>query len=138
MSRLLYKRQYSTKEKSNFKEPTNRSHAIGSVCLEEREPNIRVRSACLLVQVCVFDCVFVCVCVRERECVFGRERAKHTHTVCGCACPGVRACLSVCVSGGGKERECVCVFGRERAKYVRTVCVFACAGVRASLCFFCF
>jgi len=70
------------------------------VCWKEREQNIRVQCACLLVRVCVFfDRVFLCVRVRKCACVcvLTRDKAKHTHTVCVLACAGVRACLHVCV-----------------------------------------
>ena len=62
--------------------------------------------------------VFVCACVRMRECVCVCVR------VFVCACVRMRECLCACVQvfvcAGVRMRECLCVCG----------CVFVCAGVR--------
>jgi len=74
--RALLKRQYSSKETYNFKEPTHHSHPIARYCLCFMRVVWYVHGS-VNVYVCVCEGVFVHVC----ECM--------------CAC--VYACTQVCV-----------------------------------------
>ena len=63
------KRRYSANETYNFKEPTNRSHPIVSLCLYA-SVSLRLcvshvtTSTSVTARVCVCMCAYVCVCVR--------------------------------------------------------------------------
>jgi len=82
----LWKRRYSAKETSNFKETTNRSHPIGECLLALR---LVLEGLCVCACVCV--CVCMCVCVRVCVCVcvlpptYEAHKCTYSnlHTICG-------------------------------------------------------
>ena len=93
---------------------------IEEFCLDRENPALgmesRMLTTAMLTQVCLWECMRECACVKERECVWACVCICMSEWVCVCAT--ICECISVCVlvwmcSMGGRACMCVCVRERE-------------------------